>query len=299
MHTVVTLAEKDYIKGALVLCNSLIRNGFEGNILIGYRSFDNMPIGPLSKLRKHPFVQWLRIDTPLHFTNYKPQFMLRVLQACPECSKLTYIDPDIVLNAPFAWINSWSDTGPAVCGDVNWQMPRYHPTRKQWIKLISFEVNHQLDNYYNAGFLSLRRQDIGFLQLWSALIEEYGATNIPLDSMGNIGDWRTGGRWQPFFAPDQDALNVALMAWSGPITTLGPDIMSFTGFGELPHAIGSNKPWDKNYILEAIKGRPPRHVDKLFWLYADKPLPLTSRLRLVYISIILRITSFFSRFYSQ
>ena len=68
--------------------------------------------------------------------------------------------------------------------------------------------------------MSLRREDMGYLELWNKLINQYGSTNNPIDGKGDIGNWRKGGRWLPFMSTDQDTLNIALMAWEGSITAL-------------------------------------------------------------------------------
>ena len=300
MHIVVTLAERDYIHGALVLFNSLLRNGYEGLFVIGFRNATSMPIKPLRALQEQAQnADWLELDTPLHFTNYKPAFMREVLDRYPECEKITYLDPDIVMDCPFDWISSWSDGGPAVCGDVNWLMPSQHPTRRQWLQFTGMDVHHHLDLYFNGGFLSLRRQDSGFLQLWHDLIERSGNAGNSLDGKGDISEWRKGGRWLPFMAIDQDALNVALMVWPGPVTTLGPDVMSFTAYGELPHAHGSNKPWRRRYLLEALQGKPPRFVDKVYWAYADAPYSAYSRLAIWLRRLEIKLASFIGRFYGR
>ena len=300
MHYVVTLVERDYVKGALVLFNSLLRNGFDGRFVIGFRCLNNMPFNVIRQLQdKKLCTDWVEIDTETHFTNYKPKFMLDILNSFPECSKITYIDPDIVINSPFSWIASWCDIGPAVCADVNWMMPAQHPTRMRWQELTRLKINHQLDYYFNAGFISLKRNDSNFLALWQDLLLRWGDYNIPLNAKGDIGKCRKDGRWFPFMAPDQDTLNIALMGWPGSVITLGPDVMGFTAFGEIPHAVGSNKPWQRNFLLEAIKGNPPRYVDKVFWSYADEPLALLSSLRYKLKTLTIQLSALLSRFYSR
>jgi hypothetical protein len=141
------------------------------------------------------------------------------------------------------------------------------------------------------------REDVGFLDLWQDLIDRYASADNPLDAQGDIKVWRKKGRWFPFMTPDQDALNLALMLWQGNITTLGPDVMAFAAFGELPHAIGSNKPWRRRYLLEALQAKSPRYVDKLYWHYADKPLHAVSLLQIRLKRIGLRLASLIGRFY--
>ena len=300
MHFVATLVEGDYLYGACVLYNSLMRNGFNGKFVIGCREQAALPL-PARKAFHHYSgnVLWIELETQLHFTNYKPHFLSQVLDSYPSCTIITYLDPDIVLNSPFDWINSWSEGGPAVCGDVNWWMPVNHPTRRQWMQRTGLKARHHLELYFNGGFLSVRRDDCAFLSPWANLIERWGDSDIPLDAKGEVGAWRIGGRWLPFMTPDQDALNIAVMCWQGSINTLGPEVMGFDGFGELPHAIGSNKPWQRNNFLEALLGIPPRYVDKVFWAYADSPLMPFSKPVLKMKRVMLIIATALTRFYRK
>ncbi len=300
MHIVVTLVERDFLYGACVLYNGLLSNGFHGKYVIGYRNPDSLPLRPLRALQSQSErVEFIELDTPLHFTNYKPAFMQHVLECYPAATKISYIDPDIVVNCPFSWIGSWCDGGPAVCADVNWFMPSQHPTRRQWLEITGMEACHQLEFYFNGGFLSVLREDVGFLELWQHLIERCGNADNPLDAQGDIKAWRKEGRWLPFMTPDQDALNLALMLWQGPVTTLGPDVMGFAAFGELPHAIGSSKPWRRRYLIEALHAKPPRYVDKVYWHYIDKPLSAASLPLIQMKRLGIRLASLLGRFYSQ
>lgn len=299
MHYIVTLAENDFLDGVCVLFNSLERFGFDGYFVIGYRDLDGFPAMSLRSLQQVRNILWCELDTPLHFTNYKPVFMSKVLAEHDNCSAITYLDPDIVVNCPVNWFSAWCAGGPAVCADVNWWMPSQHPTRREWISITNLPVHHQLDLYFNGGFLSLRRHESAFLNLWQQIIERYADLDNPLDSKGDIGLWRQGGRWLPFFTPDQDALNVALMAWDGPIATLGPDVMGFAGPSLLPHAIGSAKPWRVNYLRRALLGQPPRFVDKLYWAHVNHPLKSTSNFVYHFQTISLKIASVIGRFYKR
>jgi|688.fasta_scaffold08670_14 hypothetical protein len=273
MHCIVTLVEGNFLFGACVLYNSLLRNGFSGLFVIGCRHPDLLPISARQALTSQAEkIDWMELDTPLHFTNFKPHFMQKVLDRYPQCTAITYLDPDIVVNAPFHWIGRWANGGPAVCADVNWWLPANHPIRQDWLAITKLNPQHRLDLYFNGGFVSILREHRLFLDNWRAIIEQWGDSDNPLDASGDIGAWRKGGRWFPFLTPDQDALNVVVMCWQGSITTLGPDVMGFAGFGELPHAIGSDKPWSRNYLSKALQGIPPRYVDKVFWSYADSPL---------------------------
>lgn len=301
MHFVVTLVERDFLYGACALFNSLANNGFTGQFVIGYRERAGMPPKALEVLSKDvkDKIEWMQLDAPIHFGNYKPWFMQSVFDRYPQARKVTYMDPDIVCLAPFDWLDSWSDGGPAVCADVNWMMPADHPTRRAWVEISGCVPQRKLNEYFNSGFLSLRRQDAVFLQLWADLIQRVGAQDNPLEGMGNIADWRKGGRWMPFFSPNQDTLNLALMLWERELTTLGPDVMGFAAKGILPHALGSDKPWRKRYIRSALRGRSPTQADKAFWRYISSPVCPYSQTRILFTRVAISISAAIGRFYRR
>ena len=280
MHAIITLVERDFLYGAAVLYNSLVANGFDGVFIIGHRGEKDLPQELLGRMRSLPDsvppIQWVKLDTPWHFTNYKAKFISETFERNPDLESVTYFDPDIVVTCPWVWIHSWSAHGPAVCGDVNWMMPADHPTRHEWTHLlreIDRTVAHQLDVYFNGGLLGLTRRDAGFADLWHRLIETFGQRDNTLDGKGDIANLGRGGRWKSIQTPDQDTLNMAAMAWPGEITTLGPDAMGFAGGWQLmPHALGSGKPWRRSFFREALQANFPRVVDKVFWDQAEYPI---------------------------
>jgi hypothetical protein len=301
MHIVVTLAERDYLYGAAALYNSLVLNSFEGLFIVGYRNRLAIPAAPIRALElASNRVRLIELSTSIHFTNYKPQFMQEILDLYPECSSITYIDPDIVVDAPFSWIVGWCEGGPAACADVNWCMPVEHPIRRQWLQQTGLRAHHNLSLYFNGGFLSVLRSDSRFLSLWQQLIKINEDPNTPLDVKGEIFEWRKAGRSDPFMAIDQDALNIALMAWEGPITTLGPDAMGFAnGSTFLAHALGTPKPWQKHYIKESLSGFPPGHAHKLFWSYVNTHLKVISDIKVFRKKLSIRLASLIGRFYRR
>lgn len=303
MNVIATFAERDHIIGASVLYNSLLKNGFTGKFVIGVRNLEEFPKRIYEKYKELKLmdldVEFRCIDTDLHFANYKPRFMLDLIDEFSELDKIIYIDPDIVVNCPFSWMSTWADHGPVLCADVNSSMPTHHPTRYEWMSKIGFSAVRSLDAYFNSGFLALSRKDREFAVLWDALIRQYGSCDNPVDGKGDIGNWRVGGRWKPFFSPNQDTLNVAAMMWEREIVTLGPDAMGFIdGITLIPHAIGKDKPWRCNYIIKSIKGYRPRRVDKLFWEYSSSPIDFIGNCKCNQKRLELKISSLIARFIS-
>ncbi|NBB79003.1 MAG: hypothetical protein GVY36_06085 [Verrucomicrobia bacterium] len=283
MHAVITLVEGHFLNGAAALYNSLVGNQFNGVFIIGNRGRDTLPKTTLDLMESLPAnlppIQFIQVETNWHFTNFKPAFIRQVFDSHPEFDAITYLDPDIVVCGPWPWLGGWCQHGPAVAGDVNWRIGPNHPTRHEWtalLRAVNLDARQCPETYLNGGMVSVRREDLAFIELWQRIIEEVGANDNPLDGVGDISAWRQGGRWNPMHTPDQDALNLAAMAWEGSLSVLGPDAMGFAPGGPplLAHAVGPNKPWERRHLSEALRGKPPRFVDKAYTDHAVSPIPV-------------------------
>jgi hypothetical protein len=69
--------------------------------------------------------------------------------------------------------------------------------------------HRKLERYYNGGFVGLTIENIGFLELWSLILNTAAEAGLELKV------FMTGSREHPFYASDQDALNVAAMYFEG------------------------------------------------------------------------------------
>jgi hypothetical protein len=102
-----------------------------------------------------------------------------------------------------------------------------------------------------------------------------------------------------FYAADQDSLNITAMCSETPLSELGPEGMDFIyGGWTMSHAVGSPKPWKKNFLLSWLKGRSPSLAEKAYWLNTTGPIKSHQpvRVRIKRASILL--TSLLGRFYS-
>ena len=286
---VATLFEHHYHVGAAALANSLVRAGFTGTIYAGFR-------GPLpawardaKKTRENewtlavtPDVRliFLELETRAHFTNHKPDFLLRIEKlATAESDALVYCDPDLVLTGRWSFVEDWLSCGVALCEDVNSPLARNHPWREGWRRFfapLGFELRFRDPEYANGGFVGLRWEHRKLLVTWQALLGHALAALGGDDVVGIEGGRRLAayGFADCFLRTDQDALNAALEACPEiPLSFLGRAAMGFAaGEPRLPHALGQAKPWLRNYVREALQGRPPSQADKAFWQHADGPL---------------------------
>lgn len=303
---VVTLFEGDHHLGAAALINSLHAAGFSGAVVCGHRG-PPPPWAETAKRLERVEVQFVALETTAHLTNYKPEFLIHVwANVRPEAGRLFYFDPDIVLKASWAFLEEWTDYGVALVEDVNSPLSESHPRRGAWRRCLAARrkrVRRETALYVNGGFIGLTRLHQGFLHEWRdamALVgEEIGGLER---SMFSFGAGRAGmsSPEYPFSKTDQDALNIAVMAGSQPVSIMGAEAMDFRPGGwTLSHAIGPEKPWRKNLLLAALGGRAPTPADHAFWEHASSPLPAFSARVAAWRRSMLSFACLLGRFYRR
>ncbi len=285
-----TLFEGHYHYGVATLTNSLYNRGYRGDIYAGYRGAlppwtskanANEALlgkgGKTLKVSEGLNLHFIPLDTDYHLTNFKPDFLLRVLKGpAKDALKIFYFDPDIVVTAPWSFFEEWSQYGLTLCEDVNSPLPQNHPRRVAWRRFYEksgIVLSFKNVIYANAGYIGLSTQQCDFLSLWK-LIQELMATEIgglnrsALSTPGLLP--KVQSAFSPFAKTDQDALNAAIEAWEGEISFVGKEGMSLSnGAALMPHALGQPKPWKWNPLYQALIGRPPRLVDREYWKNAE------------------------------
>jgi hypothetical protein len=313
-----TLFEGDYHKGVCVLVNSLVRHGFKGTVFAGFRG----ALPPWARGQAKPVadgagacdlevaedvrVRFLSIKTESHLTNYKPEFMLSLWRgAASECDALLYLDPDIVVNNSWSFFQDWLQCGVSLCEDVNSPVHESHPRRCGWRSFYGkhgIQLRPRLSVYVNGGAVGTRKEDMPFIELWQQM------TILMADLIGGMAttrisrgqQFKSKGFANCFDIADQDSLNAAIEAYPGPISVLGQEAMGLkAGHALLPHAIGGRKPWKSSYLADALGGRPPRAVDKVFWSLANSPLQPFSRMQAALQKTTMVAASAIGRFYRR
>jgi hypothetical protein len=283
---VCTLFEGNYHYGVGALANSLYAQGFRGTIYAGYRGELPPWIGGSSTVDgfvefspvQGLVLRFIPLDTKIHLTNYKPDFMLSLWQKhCREAESLFYFDPDITVICRWSFFEEWVQAGVAMCADINPAMPENHPLRHAWKQFyqpngISFR--REPDLYFNGGFLGLARLQIEFLHCWQQLQE------LMTPEIGGLQNVNVKDRTYLFHKTDQDAMNVAAMASESPISPMGQDGMDFQQGGGgyvMSHALGGQKPWKKQFLSSVLRrGHAPSRADRLFFRHVKTPIPLYS-----------------------
>lgn len=316
---VCTLFEGHYHYGVAALVNSLYKSGFRGDVYAGYRGvLPNWAMSGRQGVDKYGdrilYIEdnfriiFVHLETDYHLTNYKPDFMLNILNRNKnEGISIFYFDPDIVICGPWWYFAEWVECGVALSEDVNSPIERYHPRRVAWRNFYNkhnVQLNFKNSIYVNGGFVGVHKKDVNFLAVWKNLqeimAEKIGGLNrsalfnsIPLPE-------EASGDFSPFGKTDQDALNAAVEAYSGKISFGGKCTMGFeNGLAILPHALGIPKPWDRNPILWALRGSIPRLVDKKYWAVMDGPISAFPVRRIKAMSRMIKIASVLGRFYKR
>ena len=314
MRTAVcTLYEGNYHLGVGALVNSLVANQFKGDVFVGYRGelppwfklyqyihHDTWGEVVLMQLSDYTKVYFVKPTTAIHFTNFKPQFLIDLSKdLCAHYDAIAYFDPDIVVCRSWDYFEDWMQHGVALVHEsVTNDMPPTHPLRKKWIKIAEEagqSIRHQIHSYINGGFCALLINQLSFLNLWQKFID-IGNEKFNAESKS----FMTHARPYPFRSLDQDSLNIAAMVYEHEISEAGPEAMGFIhGVVAMAHAVGNRKPWKKRYLMNALLGNSPSYADKAFWKYANGEIVLFPQKELTLKQSSILISSFIGRFYKR
>jgi len=310
---VCTLFEGHYHHGGATLINSLYVNGFRGDVYVGYKgelpiwatsakrnSLLNWKGGKTINIIKELDVHFLPVTSDYHMTNYKPDFILDLWKGpAKEKEGIIYFDPDIVIKCQFTFYEKWIQQGVALVHEITANdMPYNNPIRDMWKKIIEEnqeKVNHQLTSYINAGFFGLVKEHIHFINMFSKF------THLANKKYHvNLSNFDFTSRTDPFFANDQDILNITAMCTTVPLSEIGPEGMDFIHGGfTMSHATGKPKPWVKHFISNSIKANPPSLADKAFWNYVGFPIKTMTNAVEKQKKLSIKIASFVGRFYRK
>ncbi len=320
ISSICTLFEGHYHYGVAGLANSLYNQGYKGSLYTGYRgelpdwsnnAKDNPDLNwkgaKTLNVSENFFIHFLPLQTDYHFTNYKPDFMLDLLNGpCRHVDAMFYFDPDIVVTAGWNSFEAWVDCGVALCEDVNSPLAENHPRRVAWRNYFvtkGYSLKFKDGIYSNGGFIGVKATNSGFLELWK---------NIQIEMAPRVGGLNRSalsgkkipreerGPFSPFSKTDQDALNATVEAWEGKVSLLGKEAMGFSsGLSLMPHALGQPKPWKWLPLKQSLNGTPPRLVDREYWKVMKGPIgahsPSLVKRRLMFINL----GAFIGRFYRR
>lgn len=300
-----TLFEGDHHHGVGALANSLYAHGFRGAIFAGYRG----PLPPWANGAKANdgftefspadglALRFIPLQTEIHFTNYKPQFMRQVVERFAAGNiNIFYFDPDVTVCFPWNFFEEWASDSVALCEDVNSPMLDNHPKRKAWRRFfaggkIPFKNSPAI--YLNGGFIGLPKTLIRFVHLWESIIEMIGQSGIDLAFMSKPDDYR-------FWTIDQDALNITTMATDCPLSLMGKEGMGFIrATGPMTHSIGPNKPWRTRHIRRFLTGQPLTLAEREYWKYVESPIKVYSSPHARRQRILLSMAALGGRFYGK
>ena len=304
-----TLFEGDYHLGLAAFVNSLTRAGYSGTIWAGYRGALPPWVNQLERAASRDgdefrvtdriALVFLKLDTPVHLTNYKPEFMLRLLEnEARACKYLWYFDPDIFVLANWTYFQKWQLWGVALCQEiVDNILPADAPLRQEWMRLgagAGFANPRPVAHYYNGGLVGVPAEHAGFLRVWKRIIEMAVSHGYDPRYLAQ------GSRDMPFTMLDQDALNVAVMYTNAPLSTMGPQGMGFI-YGAstvMYHAVGQ-KPWRGSLLLRALRGMPPSGATKFFFTQVSAPIRAYPPMRLSVKRLACSIAALIGRFYRR
>lgn len=261
MLTPLVAYQKDYRYGAAALLNSLAAQGFRGRVIFATDSLQEYDHMVQQQARGAGIDVIFTVRSGVnHFAFVKPTLAAELLSTSAPHERVVYFDPDIVLVAPFEFIDRWSQYGIALVEELQfYRMHDRHPVRLEWIDWLAARgrvIQRTLGMYFNSGFFTASSSAISWLRDWAWILAE-------LEVEGQTGPGVDRSRHRPFATWDQDAMNASLMLEDLPVSPMGPDAMGFTDTAiVLLHATGPEKPWRKRFIHSALQGRPPTLADR-------------------------------------
>jgi hypothetical protein len=302
-----TLWEKDFHKGTGALVNSLVRSGFQGKVWAGYRgplppwAADARAISPdIHSVAAGPNVEVLlvRLETSMHFAQYKALWMLDVLNRLdPYAGALYYFDPDVMLLASWSFFEQWLTYGIAACEDGSYPLNPTHPLVRGWqayAATLGYPDWHFFGAQLNSGLVGISRQHIAFLDLWQKLMDDVRRDFQLSESL------KTSRRTDLFYASDQDVLTMAFCVSDFPISYVGQDGMAF-GRGEwlTVHAY-SPKPWRRRVFRDLlVEGHKPDTALRQYWSLVSEPLAIEPEGRVRRHRRWIPLAALLSRFYKR
>lgn len=313
---VCTLYEGHYHYGVAGLVNSLYTHGFRGDFYIGYKG--ELPFWAFNA-NNNPLINWeesktlqaapdlylhfLPVKTDVHFTNYKPDFIIQLWEKCingSDSSGLFYFDPDIVNKCKWEFYERWITYGVALVHEIVWNdMPYNHPKRHQWMSVaeaLGLSVKNKLNSNINAGFFGISKDRMGFVKMWKQLIDQSSI----LFSLDKTKFLQNNNDYSLFKVGDQDLLNLTAMCTDEDLSEFGPEGMDFTGGGWLmSHATGSPKPWKTNYLGNWLKGKKPSAQSREYWKNANGVIKCYSDSYIRRKIFCQTLAALLSRFYSK
>jgi hypothetical protein len=141
-HIVCTLAEGHYFHGVAALTNSLVRAGFKGTLVVGYRGarphwLDTLKLAAESDsylVAPQVRLQLLEVGGAWHLNNCKPEFIRQMLfERYPHAELVYYFDTDIVIKCAWEALAAWAACGVLTVLDaVDSYMSPHHVYRNAW-----------------------------------------------------------------------------------------------------------------------------------------------------------------------
>ncbi len=318
--SICTLFERSYHYGAVGLANSLVAKGFEGQVYAGYRG--EMPswfeasthtevpeLGTMASMNvaENVHLHLILLDTDYHFTNFKPDFMLKLWSTvASDADAMVYIDPDIVLLQFWNNITKWLMSGVAVCEDVNSPIAEFHPRRVAWREFYGqrgVQLKYKEAYYANGGFVGVTKSRKSFVEDWQRnqelMAEAIGGLNRSSLKGAKLKDEDTGP-FAPFGKTDQDALNATIESTEETVSFVGKEAMGFIpGKVILPHALGVPKPWENKPLRRSFRGVVPRYIDKAYWDFVGYPIRVFPNGKIARMRRLNKYAAFVSRFYRK
>lgn len=307
-NVVTTLYEKHYDYGVGVLVNSLIDSNFQGIICVGYKGSLPFWLNQLQKvendiyrLTSDIFIRFdLLENIGMHLGYYKPYYLKKMYDFYSLANAWFYFDPDIIITSKWSFYEEWVKSGVCLCQDSNYTLVHWnHPWRNRWRNDFSFllvDVDKSLNFYINSGFIGVDKSNFSIIDFWIKVNDLYIDLGHPIDFF----DKENG---QGPYKGDQDVLNATMTLRSDlSYSIIGKEGMAFDfPLTFMAHAIDASgqKPWNKKYIKNALKGIKPSISDELFLMHSFSPINIYSKKQFLFRKLLIKIAKLINRLWKK
>jgi len=276
---VCVLAEGTYFHGVAVLLNSLIRNGFAGEMVVGYRGALPPWVadlrGPADDTPRvvapGVTVRFLTVGGAWCLSNMRAEFMQLVMDEIrPDFGTLYYFDADILIRCNWKHFVRWAGHGVLLTLDMSeTYMPAQHAFRREWAAFAGRAgfACRSATGYVNGGCVGISNQNKRFIHTFARLMRQLEIEGLDMSKI------KYSGGTPEFAKMDQDVLNATVMATDVPVALLGQEAMDiFPSAVIMTHYMIHGKPWARNYIKDALKGFAPDRNEFIFWDLVNNPV---------------------------
>jgi hypothetical protein len=162
-------------------------------------------------------IVFVPVDPDLNPNFQKASFMLRLLAEHPEHRAIAYFDSDVVVTAGWAFFEDWSTRGVGLCMDMVSSVPP--STRGGWPGATSPRASGSTPVHSTTTATRASSSSLASTRTSCGSGSARSRRSWRTCQCRPEGDVKFGDVESPFHRSDQDAMAIAMMATSAPLSS--------------------------------------------------------------------------------